>query len=168
MASLFQLTQEEIHFIALMEDNGGELTPEIEEDLAIRRTNWEYKAEAYSKFILKLEGEADQASAEIKRIQGLKKAKEATAERLKSALLTALQVFGNEDPKTGVRRYETALAKLSTRKSQAVEITDEASLPDECFVVKREVSKTAIKKLLEEGQELEGAGIKENVSLQIK
>ena len=166
--NLYQLTQEELAFLALMEETGGEVTDEIMEDLAIRRENFQHKAEAYAKFILKLEGEADQAAAEIKRIQGLKKAKEAVSERLRTTLLTALQVFGNEDPKTGVKRYETALAKLSTRKSTAVEITDESSLPDACFVIKREVSKTNIKKMLEEGATLEGAGLKENVSLQIK
>lgn len=166
--NLYQLTQEELAFLALMEETGGEVTDEIMEDLAIRRENFQHKAEAYAKFILKLEGEADQAAAEIKRIQGLKKAKEAVSERLRTTLLTALQVFGNEDPKTGVKRYETALAKLSTRKSTAVEITDESSLPDACFVIKREVSKTNIKKMLEDGATLEGAGLKENVSLQIK
>ena len=166
--NLYQLTQEELSFLALMEETGGEVTDEIMEDLAIRRENFQYKAEAYAKFILKLEGEADQAAAEIKRVQALKKAKEAVSERLRTTLLTALQVFGNEDPKTGVKRYETALAKLSTRKSTAVEITDESSLPDACFVIKREVSKTNIKKMLEDGATLEGAGLKENVSLQIK
>ena len=166
--NLYQLTQEELSFLALMEETGGEVTDEIMEDLAIRRENFQHKAEAYAKFILKLEGEADQAAAEIKRIQGLKKAKEAVSERLRTTLLTALQVFGNEDPKTGVKRYETALAKLSTRKSTAVEITDESSLPDACFVIKREVSKTNIKKMLEDGATLEGAGLKENVSLQIR
>lgn len=165
--TLFQLTQEELNFLALMEENGGEVTDEILEDLAIRRENFQHKAEAYAKFILKLEGEADQAAAEIKRIQGLKKAKEAVATRLKDTLLQALQVFGQED-KAGVRRFETALCKLSTRRSQAVEVTDETVLPDACFVMKREVSKMAIKKLLEEGADLEGAAIKENVSLQIR
>jgi hypothetical protein len=151
-----------------MEENGGEVTDEIMEDLAIRRENFQNKAEAYAKFILKLEGEADQAAAEIKRIQALKKGKESVAERLRTTLLTALQVFGNPDPKTGVMRYETALAKLSTRRSTAVEVTDETALPDEAFVIKREVSKTNIKRLLEEGVALDGAGLKENISLQIK
>jgi hypothetical protein len=49
-----------------------------------------------------------------------------------------------------------------------VEITDETALPDEAFVIKREVSKTAIKRLLEDGMEIDGAQMKENFSLQIK
>ncbi len=168
MQSLWQLTQEEMAFISLMEENGGEVNDELLEDLAIRRDNFQYKAESYSKFILKLDSDTDAIDAEIKRLQSLKKSKTNTRDRLKETLLAALQVFGMEDAKTGVRRYETALAKLSTRRSTSVEITDEASLPESCFVIKREVSKTAIKNLLDQGEELEGASMKENLSLQIR
>lgn len=166
--NLFQITQEFLELASMIEDAGGEVNDAILEELAISRENFSHKAEGYARLILKWDSEIEVASVEIKRIQALKKAKENSVARLKETLLYALQAFGQEDVKTGVKRYDTALFKLSTRKSQAVEITDEASLPDGCFVIKREVSKTAIKKLLEEGQDLEGAGIKENVSLQIK
>ena len=167
MQTLWQLTQDELSFIALMEENGGDVNDEIIEDLAIRRENWQYKAEAYSKFILKLESEADQAAAEIKRIQALKKAKENTVQRLKDTLLAALMVFTEEDAK-GIRRYETPLAKLSTRKSQSVEILDEALLPDDFWVVKKEVSKSNISAAIKDGAEVPGAQMKENLSLSIR
>lgn len=165
--NLFQITQEFLALASLIEEAGGEATDAVLEELAISRENFEHKAQGYTRLILKWESEIEAASAEIKRIQALKKTKENSVARLKDTLLQALQVFGQED-KTGVRRYETALCKLSTRRSTAVEVTDETALPDACFVVKREVSKTAIKKLLEEGADLEGAAIKENVSLQIR
>lgn len=167
MASLWQLTQEELSFISLMEENGGEVTDEIMEDLAIRRENFSSKAEAYSKFILKLESEADQAAAEIKRIQALKKAKENTAQRLRDTLLAALMVFTEEDAK-GIRRYETNLAKLSTRKSQSVEVLDDTVIPDEFWVIKKEVSKSTISQAIKDGAEVPGAQLKENISLSIR
>lgn len=167
MASLWQLTQDELSFISLMEENGGEVTDEIMEDLAIRRENFSSKAEAYSKFILKLESEADQAAAEIKRIQALKKAKENTAQRLRDTLLAALMVFTEEDAK-GIRRYETNLAKLSTRKSQSVEVLDDTIIPDEFWVVKKEVSKSTISQAIKDGAEVPGAQLKENISLSIR
>jgi len=167
MQTLWQLTQEEASFIALMEENGGEVNDEIIEELAIRRENFQYKAEAYAKFILKLESEADQAAAEIKRIQALKKAKENTVLRLRESLLAALMVFTEEDAK-GIRRYETQLAKLSTRKSQAVEVLDETVLPDEFWVIKKEVSKSTISQAIKDGEEVPGAQLKENVSLSIR
>ncbi len=167
MATLWELTQEELSFISLMEENGGELTDEIAEELAIRRDNFSHKAEAYAKFILKLESEAEQAAAEIKRIQALKKAKENTVARLREALLAALMVFGQEDAK-GIRRYETPLAKLSTRKSQAVEVLDEQIIPADYWVIKREVSKSTIGQAIKDGAEVPGAQLKDNISLSIR
>jgi len=167
MATLWQLTQEELSFIALMEENGGELTDEIAEELAIRRDNFSHKAEAYAKFILKLESEAEQAAAEIKRIQALKKAKENTVARLRESLLAALMVFTEEDAK-GIRRYETPLAKLSTRKSQAVEVLDEQLIPADFWVIKKEVSKSTISQAIKDGEEVPGAQLKDNISLSIR
>ena len=167
MQTLWQLTQEELSFISLMEENGGELTDEIAEELAIRRDNFKDKAEAYAKFILKLESEADQAAAEIKRIQALKKAKENTVARLRESLLAALMVFTEEDAK-GIRRYETPLAKLSTRKSQAVEVLDETILPSEFWIIKKEISKSTISQTIKNKAEVPGAQMKDNISLSIR
>ena len=152
----------------MMEETGGEVTDEIMEDLAIRRDNFQHKAEAYSKFILKLESEADIAAAEIKRIQAIKKTKDNTATRLRETLRDALMVFGNENPKTGNKAYETALFKLSLRKSQSVEITDESEVPDEFWAIKKEISKSTISQAIKDGLEVPGATMKENYGLQIK
>lgn len=166
--NIWQLTLEEMNFISMMEETGGEVTDEIMEDLAIRRENFQHKAEAYSKFILKLESEADQAAAEIKRIQAIKKIKDNTATRLRDTLRDALMVFGNENPKTGNKAYETALFKLSLRKSQSVEITDENEIPDEFWAIKKEISKSTISQAIKDGLEVPGATMKENYGLQIK
>jgi hypothetical protein len=167
MQTLWQLTQDELSFIAMMEENGGEVNDEIIEELAIRRDNFSHKAEAYAKFILKLESESDQAAAEIKRIQALKKAKENTIARLRESLLAAIMVFTEEDAK-GIRRYETPLAKLSTRKSQAVEVLDEQLIPADFWVIKKEVSKSTISQAIKDGAEVPGAQMKDNISLSIR
>jgi hypothetical protein len=166
--NLYQLTIEEMNFISMMEENGGEVNDEIMEDLAIRRENFQHKAEAYSKFILKLESEADQAATEIKRIQSIKKTKENTATRLRETLRDALMVFGNENPKTGNKAFETVLFKLSLRKSQSVEITNENDVPDEFWAIKKEISKSTISQAIKDGLEVPGATMKENYGLQIK
>jgi hypothetical protein len=167
MATLWEITQEFLTLASLIEEAGGEATDEVMEELAISRENFQHKAEGYAKLILKWESEIDTASAEIKRIQSIKKTKENAVERLKDTLKTALLVFGQEDAK-GVKRFETPLVKLSTRRSTSIEITDENALPEEAFVIKKEVSKTAIKEMLEAGAEIEGASVKENISLQIR
>lgn len=165
--TLWEITQEFLALASIIEEAGGEATDELMEELAISRENFAHKAEGYAKLILKWDSEIDAAAAEIKRIQAIKKTKENSVGRLKETLKAALLVFGQEDAK-GVKRFETPLVKLSTRKSYAVEITDENALPEEAFVIKKEVSKTAIKELLEAGAAIEGASVKENISLQIK
>jgi hypothetical protein len=167
MATLWEITQEFLSLASMIEEAGGEATDQVMEELAISRENFQHKAEGYSKLILKWESEIDAASAEIKRIQAIKKTKENAVERLKDTLKAALLVFGQEDDK-GVKRFETPLLKLSTRRSQSVEIVDEAEIPNTFFVVKREVSKSAISAALKEGEEVPGAFLKENVSLQIR
>ncbi len=87
--------------------------------------------------------------------------------RLKETLLAALMVFTEEDAK-GIRRYETPLAKLSTRKSQAVEVLDETILPSEFWVIKKEVSKSTISQAIKDGEEVPGAQLKDNISLSIR
>lgn len=167
MNTLWEITQEFLTLASIIEEAGGEATDELLEELAISRENFAHKAEGYTRLILKWESEIDAAAAEIKRIQAIKKTKENSVARLKETLLHALQVFGQED-KTGVKRYETALFKLSTRRSQAVEIVDETEVPDAFWVVKKEVSKSAISSALKDGEEVPGAILKENYSVQIK
>jgi hypothetical protein len=165
--NLWEITQEFLALASLIEEAGGEATDEVMEELAISRENFAHKAEGYAKLILKWDSEVDVASAEIKRIQAIKKTKENAVARLKDTLKGALLVFGHEDAK-GIKRFETPLVKLSTRKSTSIEITDEQALPQEAFVIKKEVSKTAIKELLEAGAAIEGASVKENISVVIK
>lgn len=165
--NLWEITQEFLALASIIEEAGGEATDEVMEELAISRENFSHKAEGYAKLILKWESEVDAASAEIKRIQAIKKTKENSVARLKETLKGALMIFGHEDNK-GIKRFETPLVKLSTRKSTSIEITDENALPQEAFVIKKEVSKTAIKELLEAGAAVDGASVKENVSLVIK
>jgi len=167
MAALWEITQEFLALASIIEEAGGEATDELMEELAISRENFSHKAEGYAKLILKWDSEIEAAAAEIKRIQAIKKTKENSVGRLKETLKAALLVFGQEDAK-GVKRFETPLVKLSTRKSTSIEITDENALPQEAFVIKKEVSKTAIKELLEAGAAIEGASVKESISLQIR
>jgi hypothetical protein len=91
----------------------------------------------------------------------LKKKRENNIERLKDRVKTAMQTFG-------VSKIETPTLTLSLRSSKAVEVVDENLVDEEYFRVKKEVSKTELKKAIEEGKEVFGARIVENISLQIK
>ena len=166
--NLWELTQEELSFIALMEETGGEVTDEILEELNIRRENFEAKAESYTKLILKLEADVANAATELKRIQALKKTKENTIDRLKETLKNAVMVFGREDVKTGNKRYETPLFKLSLRHTKAVDIICDLDVPEDFWVVKKEISKSMISEAMKDGLKVPGAEWKENIGLQIR
>jgi len=163
---LYEITEDQMWLMQYLEDNGGEATEEVMQALAITQSAFESKASAYAHIILQLDGEADLIDKEIKRLQAMKKAKTNSVERLKQSLLQALMVFGREDK--GIRRFETPLVKLSTRKSNSIEILDENAIPLHCKVIKEEVSKTLIKEILETGQTVDGACMKTNYSVVIR
>lgn len=65
--------------------------------------------------------------------------------------------------------FESAKVKVSFRKSETLEITEGAIIPDEFLRFKEpEVNKTELKKALKQGQHFEGVSIVENQNIQIK
>jgi hypothetical protein len=59
-------------------------------------------------------------------------------------------------------------AVIGWRKSTQVQIVDESALPEAAWKVKREISKTQIKEIIEQSGQCAGAEIVEKQSLQIK
>lgn len=68
------------------------------------------------------------------------------------------------------QKFNTARCAVSFRRSETVEVSDVALLPDDLKRVKTTVepNKTAIKALLKEGQEVIGCCLVENQNIQIK
>lgn len=190
--NLYQIEQELLDLYHHIEENEGEVTPEIEEQLLITQHNYQTKIENYVKFVKSLEGDISLIDSEIERILKLKQTKQNLIDRLKSNVLVAIQLFGIKDTKKDIWRQDLPTFKLSTRQSKSVDIPDE-SLIDRNFkeyslsklsfqeldeilgfmnkehhIVKDSVSKTKIKKSIEEGNIVEGAILKTNYSLQIK
>ena len=161
--TLYGITAELNGILAQLEELGGEITPEIEQALAINEEQFMAKAEDYGHAILNLKGMAAAAKAEKERLAGLQKFYENTQKRLTDALSSAMQVFGHD-------KVENATMRLSLRHSTATEVDDLDQLPAEYKTTKVEVvaDKTAIKKAIQEGEDVPGAHLVENVSLQIK
>ena len=161
--TLYGITAELNGILAQLEELGGEITPEIEQALAINEEQFMAKAEDYGHAILNLKGMAAAAKAEKERLAGLQKFYENTQKRLTDALSSAMQVFGHD-------KVENATMRLSLRHSTATEVDDLDQLPAEYKTTKVEVvaDKTAIKKAIQDGEDVPGAHLVENVSLQIK
>jgi hypothetical protein len=162
MKTLYQINNDYYDLISQIELAEGELTPELESVLEINKNELEVKSIAYVEVIKQRESFNTRIDDEIKRLQAIKKQNDNLILRLKNNLLNAVNLFGN---------FEAGFLKFSTRKSKQVEVNiDPNDLPKEFKVVKvtETPDKNAIKKAIEQGQEVTGCQIVENINLQIK
>jgi hypothetical protein len=144
--------------LALTPNEDGEITQEqidAFEQLELAKNE---KIENIACWIKNLRADADGIKAEEKSLVDRRRAKENQADRLAGFLSQILQ--GD--------KFESARCKISFRKSEQVEITDEENLPEEYWKIKREVSKTLIKDAILAGQKVKGASLVEKQNIQIK
>ena len=162
MKTLYQINNDYYDLISQIELAEGELTPELESALEINKNELEVKSIAYVEYIKTKESFNDRITEEIKRLQAIKKSNETLIDRLKTNLVSAVNLYGT---------FKSGFLTFSTRKSKQVEVNcDPNDLPKEFKVVKvtETPDKNAIKKAIESGEEVEGCYIVENINLQIK
>ena len=173
--NLFELTAEQARIEALLEETGGEITPEIEESLTLTAEALPAKVDGYGSILRQFAATEAAADAEIKRLTAIKKVAQNAQRNLKERVLYAMQTFGFE-------KLAGSLTKFSTRRSKAVEL-DEAVLLEryrekvDAFAatlpawlsLEMKVSKSAIKADFDAtGITPEGAKVVENTSLTIR
>lgn len=162
MKTLYQINNDYYDLISQIELAEGELTPELESALEINKNELEVKSIAYVEYIKTKESFNDRITEEIKRLQAIKKQNETLIDRLKTNLVSAVNLYGT---------FKSGFLTFSTRKSKQVEVNCEPNdLPKEFKVVKvtETPDKNAIKKAIEQGQEVAGCRIVENINLTIK
>ena len=159
--SIYRISQEQQLLNEMLFEAEGELTPELEEALAINEANLAIKAEDYATSILKFEAMAEAADKELKRIQAFKKRCANATERMKEALASAMQVFDTD-------RLEVGTHRLSFRKSEGVVIEDENAIPAAYIIVEQKVNKSQIKADLKAGIAVAGASLESRRNLQIR
>lgn len=159
--TLFEIEQTYINIVEqLMND---EVTPQLEEALAIAEKDLQTKGIAYANVIKQIDAECDIIDAEIERLTKAKKARQNASERLKERIKQAMILFGKDEIKT-------PLIKLSFRKSESVIVKDVNALPNDYKTIKvtEQADKLKIKEALKNGEKIEGCEIVENFNLQIK
>lgn len=147
----------------IIENAEGEVTPEVEEALALTFENLENKAVSYAGVVRYFDYNVEVIEKEIERLTDLKKKAQKHGELFKSKLDAALQQFG-------IEKIETPTVKIGYRKSEAVEITDETAIPAE-FIdekVTHTISKTRLKAAIKEGRLVSGAELRTKKNIQIK
>ena len=124
MANIYNIQQDLLDIFDQIEENEGEITPELEEQLRISKDEFKDKIHSYTCVIHQLEYDLAAIKDEKARLDAIKKSKEKTIERLKQVMIEAIQMFGDTS-KTGVKFIDYGTGKVSIRKSESIELNDD-------------------------------------------
>lgn len=133
MANLYEIEQELLDIYNELEENGGELTPELEEKLVLTRDNFKTKLNGYVNVINEITSRIDACKTEEKRISTLRKSREKSINRLKEIVQRCVVNFGNIN-KSGNYSIELDTCKLATRGSDSLEF-DQQRIEDLIYCV---------------------------------
>ena len=159
--SLYTIAEDQRLINAMLEENGGELTPEIEEAMQITEENFLDKAEAYGATISEYDAQAEACAAEIKRLTAYKRTCENVSKRMKERMADAMQAFSRDKVTAGTFRF-------SFRNSTAVRIENEDIIPDEFFKTERTLNKRDLMDALKAGEYIAGAALETRKSIQMR
>jgi hypothetical protein len=193
--NIFNIQQEYLELMEILEENEGELTPELEQRLAINQQDLEHKVKAYHHIITILKGDTAVIDDEVARLNKIKETKTNTIERLRKVLLDTTILFG-EDGKSGNKKLKFDTLNMWTTNRQSVNV-DENDFFDAPFTnmeyiefvikerfniesivdientigdinIEKIYSQTEIKNAIEDGETVIGAELVTKPSLTIK
>lgn len=175
--TLFALTEQMARIEAELEENGGELTPELEAVWAETGESLSHKIDNYNSLMQKLKAYSENIKAEVDRLTALKKTADNSLKRLKAHILDVMVC-------NGMKSIEGSFCKITLSTSTATEVDEEtvlapykkaieeleAKMPG-YITLEPKISKTGIKEAsanLPEGTSLPGVAIVSNKSIRIK
>lgn len=162
MSNIYQIQQDYLSITNELIENGGELSTELENALAINKVELQQKSIAYGFVIKSLESDIDTIDNEIKRLNALKSSRTKAIDKLKETVKVAMEMYGIEEIKT-------ATLKINFRKSESVEVDENIINDFYCnFKTVRTPNKEIIKEYIRSGDEVLGATLKINRNIQIK
>jgi len=175
--TLYYLSEQMAAIEAALEENGGELTPELEAQWEETRESLVAKVDNYNALIQKLKNYSENIKAESDRLAKLKKTADNSLKRIKDHIKGTMECFN-------LKRIDGDYCKFTLSKSTSTEVDEEtllapyrpaiealeAKLPP-YITLEVKISKAAIKeavKGLPEGVTLAGVSFNENTNLTIK
>ena len=173
--TLFELSANDRLVSQLLEENGGELTPEIESLLEETKELFPKKIDGYGVMLRKFKALEEACDSEIKRIQGIKKTAQNSQKNMRKHIQDTMDLFGYKklvgnmtmmwiSTSNSLEVDEDALLSQYTAKIEALN----KALPP-YLSVEVKVSKTALKNEFKGADVLPaGCTIKESESLTIK
>ena len=162
---LYEISNEYNQFLQAVEDEEIPIEA-VADTLEAIEGEFEDKADNIACVIKNKEAELLARKAEKDALDKRIKSKKAQIDSLKNYLSCSMQAIGME-------RLETPRNAISFRKSTSLYIADEeafkAKYPDLCITETTvKIPKADVTKLMKEGQELEGAELKQSMNLQVK
>ena len=149
--TLFELSEDLARLEDSLYESGGELTPELENELTETKEGLVQKTDGYGTLIRKFRSFADNCAAEIDRLTKLKKTATNAEKRIKGHILDAMTMFGYDRLEGETTRFIRGKSPkslevdeeqlLSAYKERIEEL--QSSLPD-YLTVEVKVSKKAI------------------------
>lgn len=124
MNNLFNIEQSFLNIFEELEENGGELTPELEDALNITQENFINKIKSYVNVIKSYKNDLDAVKCESNRLKDYKTTKSNTLERLNNRVIEAVEKFGDIN-KNGVNFVDYSTGKVSIRKTKNINIDEE-------------------------------------------
>lgn len=121
--NIFQIQQDLLAIFDELEENGGELTEELEQKLAITQEEFKDKVEDYTNVIKSLDADMNAIKVEQARLKALYDRKENVAKKLKEIIINAINEFG-DTKKSGVKYLDYGTGEVSVRKTQVVEVNE--------------------------------------------
>ena len=121
--NIYQIQQDLLAIFDELEENGGELTEELEQKLAITQEEFKNKVENYTNVIKTLDADMTAIKAEQARLKALYDRKEKVVNKLKEIVINAIDEFG-DTKKTGVKYLDYGTGEVSVRKTQVVEVNE--------------------------------------------
>ena len=139
MAGLYELSDKLRYIINDVIENGGEITPEQEEELVITKENFKDKVNDYCKAIIMTKSDVECYKNEKKRINDGQQVKSNLVERLKLRVLDALLEFGDDkvNKTTGAvtKTLDVGTFKLFTKNlTSFVENKYRKELLEKCYL----------------------------------
>lgn len=124
MSNLFNIESEFLRIFEELEDNGGELTPELEEALNVTQENFINKIKSYVNVIKSYKTDIDAVKCENNRLKEYKTVKTNTLDRLTERVIDAVEKFGDVN-KNGVNFVDYSTGKISVRKTKGITIDED-------------------------------------------
>ena len=125
MNNIFNIQAEFFDIFNELEYNGGELTPELEEQLAITQESFKEKIKSYSEYIKSLTADNKAIDEEIARLRDLKASKKKTIDRVTKIIVDSIEMFG-DTAKSGVKFVDFGTGKVSIRTTSSVEVDNDS------------------------------------------